>query len=211
MTSQRSVPGRVYSAKNTMYTTTSFGGNSLILLQDRIENRLFRISQKFDFNIFFLGCVSTSCWKWNFDFDWSYDWKSFLQVQLILLKILYLRVQWRFEYRPFEYRKHLNTELFEVQISNGLVFLWSVYVLCQMYQTDHSHTGPEHKKTRWRPCVWYSNRWAVWYSNGIWIPDHLASNLLLTIQIPNWFGIPICYIYKYPSNLLCVISFTLKG
>ena len=26
------------------------------------------------------------------------------------------------EYRPFEYQKYLNTNLFEVQISNGLVF-----------------------------------------------------------------------------------------
>ena len=30
-----------------------------------------------------------------------------------------LQVQWGSEYRPFEYRKHLNTELFEVRISNG--------------------------------------------------------------------------------------------
>ena len=28
-------------------------------------------------------------------------------------------VQWGSEYLPFEYRKHLNTKLFEVQISNG--------------------------------------------------------------------------------------------
>ena len=29
------------------------------------------------------------------------------------------KVQWGSEYQPFEYRKHLNTELFEVRISNG--------------------------------------------------------------------------------------------
>ena len=34
------------------------------------------------------------------------------------------------EYWPFKYQKHLNTELFEIWISNGLVFKWSVYVLC---------------------------------------------------------------------------------
>ena len=35
-----------------------------------------------------------------------------------------------------EYRKHLNTEQFEVQISNGLEFKRSVYLLCTLYQTD---------------------------------------------------------------------------
>ena len=34
-----------------------------------------------------------------------------------------------------EYQKHLNTELFEVRISNGLVFKWSGYGLCPMHQT----------------------------------------------------------------------------
>ena len=33
------------------------------------------------------------------------------------------------EYQQFEYQKHLNTELFEVLISNGLVFKWSVFGL----------------------------------------------------------------------------------
>ena len=37
------------------------------------------------------------------------------------------------EYQPFEYWKHLNTELFEVWISNGPVFKWSVYGLCPMW------------------------------------------------------------------------------
>ena len=32
------------------------------------------------------------------------------------------KVQWGSEYQPFEYRKHLNPKLFEVRISNGLVF-----------------------------------------------------------------------------------------
>ena len=36
-------------------------------------------------------------------------------------------VQWGSEYRPFDYRKHLNTKLLEVGISNGLVFKWVVY------------------------------------------------------------------------------------
>ena len=41
-------------------------------------------------------------------------------------------VQWGSEYWPFEYRKHLNTRLFEARISNGLVFKWSFhyYALC---------------------------------------------------------------------------------
>ena len=37
------------------------------------------------------------------------------------------------EYQPFEYWKHFNTKLFEVRISIGLVFKWSVYVLCSLY------------------------------------------------------------------------------
>ena len=49
----------------------------------------------------------------------QHDSQFFLQGQ---------QVQWGSEYRPFEYQKHLNTELFEVQISNGLVF--KCYVLC---------------------------------------------------------------------------------
>ena len=43
---------------------------------------------------------------------------------------------------------------------------------------------PVHKKTRWRPFVLYPNG-PVWLSdiqNGIWILDHLASNLLSTIK-----------------------------
>ena len=37
-------------------------------------------------------------------------------------------LQWECEYQwPFDYQKHLNTDLFEVQISNGLVFKWWVY------------------------------------------------------------------------------------
>ena len=38
-----------------------------------------------------------------------------------------IEVQWGSEYQPFEYPKQLNTKLFEVLISNGLVFKWSVY------------------------------------------------------------------------------------
>ena len=37
---------------------------------------------------------------------------------------------WGSEYQPFENRKHLNTNFFEVQISNGLVFSW--VVLCYL-------------------------------------------------------------------------------
>ena len=38
-------------------------------------------------------------------------------------------IQWGSEYQPFEYWKYLSTKLFKVWISNGSVFLWSVYVL----------------------------------------------------------------------------------
>ena len=42
---------------------------------------------------------------------------------------------------------HLNTNLSEVQISNGLVFKWSVYaVLCT--QTDHLNNEPVHKENK---------------------------------------------------------------
>ena len=50
------------------------------------------------------------------------------------------------EYQPFECRKHLNNELFKVQISNGSVFkmvsLWSIPLW-----TDHLNTRPVQKKT----------------------------------------------------------------
>ena len=36
--------------------------------------------------------------------------------------------------QPFEYQKHLNTKLFEVWISNGSIFKWSVYVLDQTFE-----------------------------------------------------------------------------
>ena len=48
-------------------------------------------------------------------------------------------LQWGSEYRPFEHQKQLNPELFEVRISNGLVFKWSVFRLCAMYYTDNSN------------------------------------------------------------------------
>ena len=55
-----------------------------------------------------------------------------------------------------------------------------------MYQTDHSNTGPVHKKTRWRPFIQYSNGSDVWYSNGIRKPDYLASNLFSTIKTADY-------------------------
>ena len=44
------------------------------------------------------------------------------------------------------------------------------------------HTSPENC-LQFVPC---SNGWAVWYSNEIWILDHLASNLFSTIWIPDY-------------------------
>ena len=44
-----------------------------------------------------------------------------------------IQIQWRSEYQPFEYCKHLNSEPFEVRISNSSVLKWSLYVLCPMY------------------------------------------------------------------------------
>ena len=42
-------------------------------------------------------------------------------------------LHWGSENQMFEYRKHLNKELFEVQISIGLVFKGSIYVLYPKY------------------------------------------------------------------------------
>ena len=44
-------------------------------------------------------------------------------------------LQWGSEYRPFEYQKHLNTKLFEIRISYGIMVWYSNvrsmgYVLC---------------------------------------------------------------------------------
>ena len=68
--------------------------------------------------------------------------------------------QWGSEYRPFGYRKHLNTKLLEVPISNGLgsiCFVWCTWPTIQIL-------GPGHKKLRWRlfvcdmrPSVWSSH------------------------------------------------------
>ena len=51
--------------------------------------------------------------------------------------------------------------------------------------THITRTGPVHKKTRWRPFVWYSNSWAVfkWYLKtrpfGIQpLIDHLNTRLV---------------------------------
>ena len=38
-------------------------------------------------------------------------------------------IQWGSRYWPFEYRKHLNTEFFEVRISSGSVFKWSALAM----------------------------------------------------------------------------------
>ena len=72
-----------------------------------------------------------------------------------------------------EYRKHVNTKLFEVQISNGLE---QMIGLCAKSYVLVSNTIPVHEKTRWCPFVRYSNGMA-----GIQIPDHLMSNLFWTI------------------------------
>ena len=40
------------------------------------------------------------------------------------------------DYRGDLNTDHLTTKLFEVRISNGLVFKWSGYVLCPMYLTN---------------------------------------------------------------------------
>ena len=52
------------------------------------------------------------------------------------------------------------------------------------------------KKTSWHPFVGYSNGWAVQYSNGINEYDYLASYLILSIWIPNEFGIQISTVLK---------------
>ena len=44
-------------------------------------------------------------------------------------------IQWGSEYRPFEYRKHLNTQPFEVSISNGWVLKSMGYVLNRPFKT----------------------------------------------------------------------------
>ena len=69
---------------------------------------------------------------------------------------LNIRLKW-----GSEYRKHLNTKLFQVRISNGR---FMCYILCTngLFKFRTSI-----KKTRWRTFVWYSNGLAVPYSNSI--------------------------------------------
>ena len=43
-----------------------------------------------------------------------------------------IQIQWGSEYQPFECRKQLITEHFEVWISNGLVIKWLVDVTIQI-------------------------------------------------------------------------------
>ena len=81
------------------------------------------------------------------------------------------KIQWGW---GSEYQKHLNTKIFEVQISNG----WSMsYVLCT--RLDHLNTKPVHKRkmASIRPVF---NGWAIQYSSGIRKPDHLGSDLFST-------------------------------
>ena len=66
-----------------------------------------------------------------------------------------------------------------------------------MYQTNSSNTGPVNKKTRWRPFVRYSIGWGVQYSNGIKKSGHLASNLFLTLQKLDQFGIQIPTVIQF--------------
>ena len=38
-------------------------------------------------------------------------------------------ILWGIEKRPFEYWKHLNTELFEIRISNGSVVVVEIFII----------------------------------------------------------------------------------
>ena len=71
--------------------------------------------------------------------------------------------------------------------------------LCPMYNTNHLNAELVYKtKTKWHLLVWCSNGQGVQYLNGIQIPDHLVSDLFLSIQIPNQFRIQIL-------TLLCTL------
>ena len=73
---------------------------------------------------------------------------------------------------------HLNTG--NIWIPTFLELRFQMVGLFPVYKTDHSNTGPVHKKTRWRAFVLSSDGWAVRFSNGIQLPYHLVSNLFLT-------------------------------
>ena len=92
-----------------------------------------------------------------------------------------MKIQWGSEYRqPFEYQKHLNTKLFEVWILNGSGFKWSMgYVL---YTRLTIQILDQYKRIQ--DGIHLSgnqNSWAIRYSKGIQKPEHLPSNLFLTI------------------------------
>ena len=115
-------------------------------------------------------------------------------VQLIKKK---LSLQWGSEYQPFENWKHLNSKLFEVLISNGLVFKWSVYVLCPIYQIDHSISRLVHKKTRCLVFKWHSNTERF----GIQPLFHNFNTKLTSLELV-W--------YSDPHNLKISINFLFR-
>ena len=74
---------------------------------------------------------------------------------------------------------HLNTR--NIWITNLLDFKWFGIQMVRLWIMSYVLDPP----FKYYVPVRLSSGWAVWYSNGIWKPDHLASNLFLTIWIPD--------------------------
>ena len=75
--------------------------------------------------------------------------------------------------------EHLSAKKIEYMILKNQ---FQMVGLCALSYVIHLN-GPVHKKARWRPCVIYSGCPVFkWLAK---ILDYLASDLFLTIQIPN--------------------------
>ena len=99
-------------------------------------------------------------------------------------------IQWGTENRTFENQKHLKSEIFEGQISNGPVLKWSGF--SYGYSPNHLKTRPFEVQTFLSRFQMVFDTMAAICPDSKWLgsqisepiqnPDHLQPNLLLTFQ-----------------------------
>ena len=90
------------------------------------------------------------------------------------------------EIRPFEIQKHLKSALLEDLMSTGPVFKGSGYSFIHGHGPYHSKTGPFEIRTFLSGFQMFLTKWSFLPisnldSDAIQNPDHMQSNLFLTI------------------------------